>query len=235
MAEPVKYRFDQAFDGGAKSRFDEELDRLREDTEKIKADAYAHGLEDGRNQILGEIEAATLEALNQISQAAHALFSQRSQLESGLKQEMVQLAYAISSKLSPALLRQHPMAEIEALIEDCLVTASKEPRLVVRVAEGLLDAVNERLEDLKASTGFPGDIVLIGEPSLGHQDCRVEWPDGGTERKHDVVQHEIELAVQRFVMTDPELLQRPSEANPPVTDTTDAAGDTDTSTQGMEE
>lgn len=202
MAEPVKYQFDQAFDGGAKSRFDQELERLRDDAEKIKTDAYAHGVEDGRKQALGEIEASTLEALNQFSQVAHALFSQRAQLEAGLKQEMVQLAYAISSKLSPALLRQHPLAEIEALIEDCMVTAQKEPRLVVRVAESLLDSINERLEDLKAATGFPGDIVLIGEPALGTQDCRVEWPDGGTERKHDIVQQEIETAVQRFVMND---------------------------------
>lgn len=204
MAEPVKYQFDQAFDGGAKSRFDEELDRLREDTEKVKTESYTHGVEEGRKQALGEIEAATLEALNQLSQVAHALFSQRAQLETDLKQEMVQLAYAISSKLAPALIRKYPMAEIEALIEDCLMTAQKEPRLVVRVSEALLDSINERLEDLKAATGFPGDIVLIGEPSLGPQDCRVEWPDGGTDRKHDAVQHEIENAVQRFVMNDAE-------------------------------
>lgn len=202
MAEPVKYQFDQAFDGGAKSRFDEELDRLRQDAERIKADAYAHGFEEGRSQALGEIEAATKETLNQIAQAAHALFSQKSQLESGIKQEMVQLAYAIASKLSPALIRAHPMAEIEALIQDCMVTAQKEPRLVVRVAEAILDPVNERLEDLKASTGFPGDVVLIGEPALGLQDCRVEWPDGGTERRHETILQEIETAVQRFVMSD---------------------------------
>ncbi len=201
MAEPVKYRFDQAFDGGAKSRFDEELERLRADAETIKSEAYAHGFEEGRNQALRDIEAATKETLSQIAQGAHALFSQKAQLESGIKQEMVQLAYAIASKLSPALIRSHPLAEIEAVIEDCLATAQKEPRLVVRVSEALLDPVNERLEDLKASTGFPGDIVLIGEPGLGPQDCRVEWPDGGTERKHDTIMREVETAVQRFVMS----------------------------------
>ena len=97
MAEPVKYRFDQAFDGGAKSRFDEELERLRADAETIKSEAYAHGFEEGRNQALQDIEAATKETLSQIAQGAHALFSQKSQLESGIKQDMVQLAYAIAS------------------------------------------------------------------------------------------------------------------------------------------
>ena len=202
MGEPVKYRFDQAFDGGAKSRFDEELDRLRDDAERIKAESHAQGVEEGRKQALEEIEAATQEALSQVAQAAHALFSQRAQLEGGLKQEMVQLAYAISSKLSPALIRNHPLAEIEALIEDCMATAQNEPRLVVRVAESVLDSVNDRIEDLKAATGFPGDIVLVEETRLGPLDCRVEWPDGGSERKHEIIHSEIETAVQRFVMTD---------------------------------
>ncbi|WP_417451538.1 hypothetical protein [Kordiimonas sp.] len=202
MAEPVKYRFDQAFDGGAKSRYDEELDRVRADAERLKTDAFNQGLEEGRKQALSEIENATKDLLAQIEQAAHGLFSQRAQLETSLKQDMVQLAYSIASKLSPALLRAHPMAEIEALIEDCMATMVKEPRLVVRVAEPLVDAVNERLEDLKAATSFPGDIVMIGEPSFGPQDCRVEWPDGGTERKHDITISQIESAVQRFVMPE---------------------------------
>lgn len=216
MAEPVKYRFDQAFDGGAKSRFDEELDRVRADAERIRNDAYNQGLEEGRRQALSEIENATKTLLGEIEQAAHGLFSQRAQLEASLKQEMVQLAYAISSKLAPALLRAHPMAEVEALIEDCLATMIKEPRLVVRVAEPLVDAVNERLEDMKQATGFPGDIVLVGEPSFGMQDCRVEWPDGGTERRHEMTVAQIENAVQRFVM--------PEDVPAPVAPNEDAQG-----------
>ncbi|WP_417460350.1 hypothetical protein [Kordiimonas sp.] len=202
MAEPVKYKFDTAFDGGAKSRFDEELDRVRLDADRIKTEAYQTGLEEGRRQALSEIEAATKDALGELEQATRALFSQRNQLESTLKQEMVQLAYAISSKLAPALIRTHPMAEIEAFIEDCLATMQKEPRLVVRVCEDLVDSINERIENLKAATGFPGDIVLIGEETMGMQDCKVEWPDGGSDRNHATIVRQIEDAVQRFVMPD---------------------------------
>lgn len=202
MAEPVKYKFDQAFDGGAKSRFDEELDRVRHDAEAMKSEAYAQGLEDGKNQALHGIEAQTKDALGQVAQAVHALFSQRQQLETGLKQDMVQLAYTIASKLAPALIRQYPMAEIEALIEDCLATAATEPRLVIRVSEQLLDPINEKIEDLKAATGFPGDVVLIAEGTLGPMDCRVEWPDGGSDRKYELIRGEIEAAVQRFVMSE---------------------------------
>jgi flagellar assembly protein FliH len=214
MAEPVKYQFDQAFDGGAKSRFDEELSRLRHDAETMKNDAYTQGVEDGKQQALQGIEAATQETLSQVAQAAHALFSQRAQLEGGLKQDMVQLAYAIASKLAPALMQQHPLKEVETLIEDCLATASQEPRLVVRVSEQLLDPVNDRIEDLKAATGFPGDVVLIGESTLGAQDCRVEWPDGGSDRKYEMIHREIETAVQRFVMSDTDTTAVKAEEQP---------------------
>ncbi len=202
MADPIKFTFDQAFDGGAKSRYDIEIERLENENQAAQAAALTQGQEQGRQQALTEIEAATQEAMSQVAQAAHALFSQQVQLEASLKQQMVQLAYAIASKLSPALIRNQPLAEIEALIEDCLATANKEPRLIVRVSETLSEAIGERLEDMKTKTNFPGDIVLIGEQSFGPQDCRVEWPDGGTERRFVDIQREIEDAVQRFVMSD---------------------------------
>ena len=204
MAEPVKFTFDQAFDGGAKSRYDVEIERLQEENRQAQAASHAQGHDEGRQQALHEIEAATKEIMEQIAQAAHALFSQQHQLETNLKQEMVQLAYTIASKLAPALIRTKPLAEVEALIEDCMVTAHKEPRLVVRVADTIAEAVSDRLEDMKAATSFPGDIVLIGEANFGPQDCRVEWPDGGTERRHTNTLKEIENAVQRFVISDSE-------------------------------
>ncbi len=202
MAEPVKYTFDQAFDGGAKSRYDLEIERVQKQGVEAQSLARSKGIEEGRKQALQDIEAQTQDTLSQIAQAAHALFSQQAQLEASLKQEMVQLAYSVAAKLAPALLERHPLDEVEALIEDCMATASSEPRLVVRVAQNIADAVSERIEDMKAATNFPGDIVLLGEQSFGMQDCRIEWPDGGTERRYADIQKEIEGAVHRFVMSD---------------------------------
>jgi len=223
MTAPVKYTFDQAFDGGAKSRYDLEIERVQEEGEEAKSVAHKQGLEEGREQVLHEIEASTQEALNQIAQAAHALFSQQAQLEAALKQQMVQLAYAIAAKLSPALMRLHPLDEITALIEDCMATAHKEPRLVVRVADSLADAINDRLLDMKAATNFPGDIVIISEQSFGAHDCRVEWPDGGTERRYVDIQKEIEAAVQRFVMSGTDDADDADKEPAETTDTADEA------------
>lgn len=206
MASPVKYTFDQAFDGGAKSRHDLEIEQLMSKAEQAREESHAQGIQEGRQQALSEIEAATKDAVASLTQAAEALFNQRQKLESSLKQEMVHLSYAIASKLSSALIRSKPTAEVQALIEDCLATAAPEPRLVVRVSETICDQIANELDTMKSATNFTGDIVLIGEPQLDALDCRVEWPDGGSERNHDLVKHEIEDAVQRFVISDSEQL-----------------------------
>jgi len=215
MTSPVKYTFDQAFDGGAKSRYDLEIERLVSEADQARIDGLAAGIEEGRAQALGEIEAATQEAVTELTRAAQALFDQHQQLESSLKQEMVHLSYAIASKLSTALIRSKPTAEVQALIEDCLATAAPEPRLVVRVSESICDTIAEQLDAMKNATNFAGDIVLIGEPQMAALDCRVEWPDGGSERKHNVVKHEIEDAVQRFVISDTEQNSAAATAQPP--------------------
>ena len=202
MSSPVKYTFDQAFDGGAKTRHDLEVERLVQQGEDARKEALAQGIAEGRAQALQEIENATKDALLQLSQSAQVLFDQRQTLESGLKQEMVHLAYATSSKLAGALIRTKPTAEVQALIEDCLATVSREPRLVVRVSENIADSIAKQLEAMKNATSFAGDIVLLGEPNMGDLDCRVEWPDGGSERKQAAVQHQIEDAVQRFVLSE---------------------------------
>ena len=200
MSQPVKFTFDQSFDGGARSRYDEEVDELRVELERARAESHAAGVDEGRAQVLKEIEASSLETLLQISAAASALFSQHHELEERLKKEMVQLAYTIASKLAPALMAQTPVGEIENLIKDCLLIAKQEPHLVIRVSENVIDPINDRLESIKKSTGFLGEIILVGSGDLDAQDCQIEWPDGGADRFNSRIQSQIEDAVQRFVI-----------------------------------
>ena len=200
MAEPVKFTFDRAFDGGAKSRFDEEIDALRQEMDSVRKQSYEEGLATGHAEAMAGIEKATQEILTQVTQGTHALFSQHAQLEERLKAEMVQLSYAIASKLAPTLIRNQPMVEIEKLISDCLSMARKEPRIVVRVSPDLMDTVADHIDALKTASAFAGDVVLIDDTSLGFQDCKVEWPDGGLERRFTDIQSEVQDAVQRYVM-----------------------------------
>ncbi len=201
MTEPVKYTFDQAFDGGEKSRFDDEVVKLRAEMEELKQRAYTQGVEAGKNQTLSEIEAATLNTLSGLSGNIQSLYDQRNQTEADMKHDMVQLAYTIASKLAPALIEREPLHELETLIMDCMQTVHHEPRLVLRVSEQLLDSISARVETLKEMSNFTGDVVVVAENSLGLQDCTLEWAQGGTKKRYGEIQKQVENLVQKYVMS----------------------------------
>ena len=78
----------------------------------------------------------------------------------------------------------------------------QEPRLVAYVHSARLDALQERLAQLSASSGFEGRVVLIGDDEMGQSDCRVEWADGGVEREAGRIWRAIEEALTRYVAAE---------------------------------
>jgi flagellar assembly protein FliH len=115
--------------------------------------------------------------------------------------EAIETALTIVRKLFPRLAKAHGMAEIEAVVGESLSRLRDEPRVVVRVADSLLDAVNERVKELAAKAGFEGRIVLIAQDDLQAGDIRVEWADGGAERDSGVLWHQIDDIIERVMGT----------------------------------
>jgi len=200
MAEPVKFTFEQSFDGGARTKYDRELDELRTQIDAARATAHAEGVEAGRAQAFGEIEAATQQVMAQLAANAGAIFERHAAIEAGLQKNMAGLACLIAERLVPALISRYPTVEVEALISECLGTLRKEPRIVVRVSEALADAVQARIDSLKVASAFPGELLLIADPAMGPLDCHMGWQDGGLERAEEDIGAEIDAAIQRFVM-----------------------------------
>jgi len=199
---PVKYTFDKQFDSEPLARHKAEKESVQDASAAARLEAHTAGIEEGRTQAFDEIENATALALANIATSAEALFNERVTSENKLREEATQLAFAVATKLAPALMKAHPLAEIETLIGDCLALCHKEARIVVRVHEDLVGPLSERLEGLSLANSFPGDVVLLADTALARTDCRVEWPDGGAERKLSDIMAEIESAVQRFVVSD---------------------------------
>jgi flagellar assembly protein FliH len=108
-------------------------------------------------------------------------------------------AAEITRRLLPSLGKREAIGEVEALIRECLARLHEEPRLVVRVADELLDPVRQRIDQLTAAAGYTGRIILFADPALTSGDARVEWADGGAERDSAALWREIDSAIQRFV------------------------------------
>lgn len=201
-AKAVKFTFDQAFDGGATQRAREEKARLETAMAEARAQAHAEGHAQGHAQAMTEIE-ARLETLTQtLSQRLEDVVALQNAAETNAERMATQLAMAVARSLCQRLIAQVPLAEVEALIAESFALVRDEPRIVIRVAESLLDPLQERLPNLSASQAFAGKVVLIGDDSILEGDCLIEWADGGLERKMSETMAAIEHSVARFLNRD---------------------------------
>jgi flagellar assembly protein FliH len=155
----------------------------------------------GRNEAVAAFDKQVAGALATIAQQTAAI-AKGVAAEAAAAGKSVDLALAIVKKLHPALVERQGLAEIETVLGQCLESLKQEPRLVAYVHSARLDALQERLEQLSASKGFEGRVVLIGDDEMGQSDCRVEWADGGVEREAGRIWRTIEEALTRYVAVE---------------------------------
>ncbi len=100
-------------------------------------------------------------------------------------------------KLFPSLAQRHGLDEVEGLVAECLGRLRDEPRVVVRVADELLDPLKAHMDRLSEHSGFEGRVVLLADEGLSDSDVRVEWADGGAERDSGRLWREIDEILAR--------------------------------------
>jgi flagellar assembly protein FliH len=200
VAAKAKYLFDLDFAAGT-----DPADRPVAPAEHaIKlAEAESKGFRDGfaAAEAEGTAVAArrTAVAFEQIGDALDRLARGLAAIEERLETEAVELAVAVARKLAPELVMREPMAEIVALVTECLRQLSAAPHVVVRVNDAELESARTRLEDIARNRGFEGRLVVIAEPEIASADCRIEWADGGIVRNHAKTDLAIGNAIGRYL------------------------------------
>ena len=205
MSMSAKFLFDTSFDPEdmdrsvmpgqkpAKPKFGEE------DLEKARTEGFAAGKESGRQEVMQSIEQQISTALSAISGQLAGLSQAQVQASERQAGSAVEAALTVMRKMFPHLASRHGLAEIESVVCDCLERLRTEPRIVIRVADSLLDQVEQRVSQLAAHAGFDGKIVFLSQEGLHPGDIRVEWADGGAERDSDRLWHEIDQIITRTI------------------------------------
>ena len=174
-------------------------DRFTEDDlTAAKATGYAEGEAAGRQAAQNSIDKRLAEVLSQIPQQLPGLIEAQKRADADLTKASVEIVMTIARKLLPELARRRGLAEIEAVVRACLADLMLEPRLVIRVADEMLDMVRARVDKMVADLGYEGAIVCMADPALGPADCRVDWADGGAERVSQRLWDEIDQTIGRF-------------------------------------
>ena len=205
MVQAVKFTFDSLLKEEEETPPSPvEVEEVRGFSEEEMAVARALAFEEGRSagraEAQGSVERSLAAVLEEIAAGTVRMLGELEQEMAAARLEAARLAVAVAGKLSGRLLARAPLTEIEALIAECLAEHHEEPRIVVRIAEGLLDPLRARLDPLVARQGFAGRVILIGEPGFGGADCRIEWPDGGIERRTAVIEAAVATALDRFTV-----------------------------------
>src|SRR5262249_46780064 len=119
---------------------------------------------------------------------------------------------AVARQLAPGLIAREPVVEIERLVGGILAQVHSAPHVVVRLASSLVESASARLMKLAEARSYTGRLVLLPEPGLAPDDCRIEWADGGLSRQRAAIDARISEAVVRYLgratkfssLTDPE-------------------------------
>jgi flagellar assembly protein FliH len=169
------------------------------DLEKARTEGFAAGKESGRQEAMQSIEQQISQTLSAISEQLTGLSQAQVQASERQTRGAVEAALTVVRKMFPRLAGRHGLTEIESVVCDCLERLRTEPRIVIRVADSLLDQVEQRVSQLAAGAGFDGKIVFLSQEGLQPGDIRVEWADGGAERDSDRLWHEIDQIITRTI------------------------------------
>lgn len=160
------------------------------------AAAKQEALELARAELKGFEEKRAADLLAEMSVKLTALSAARAEDLQSATESAVDIAVAMCRKILPALAAQNALTEIESHIARTLAEVHGEPRVVVRVSEDNVAALQSGIEGLAG--GLDGEIVLVADDRLPATDCHVMWADGGSERDVQRTWAEIDKAVEQI-------------------------------------
>jgi len=178
-----------------------DLEATERKAEKFSAEDIAsakqEALEIARAELRGFEEKRAADLLTEMSGKLSALSSARAADLQSATESAVGIAVAMCRKMLPALAARNALGEIESHIARTLAEVHGEPRVVVRVSEDNVAALQSSIEGL--ANGLDGEIVLLADDRLPATDCHVMWADGGSERDVQRTWSEIDKAVEQII------------------------------------
>jgi flagellar assembly protein FliH len=172
-----KFTFDTVFDGDggvAAAPARPKRAYTPDEVEIIRADAHAEGersavarAEEVQGQALSEIARATKAALGALAHVAHEHRTACSEL-----------ALASARIIAGAALTRFPEAPAQAALASLAREIEATARLSVRGAPEQVERLQAALDETARAVGFPGQIVVTGDPLVPPAAFVLDWGDG---------------------------------------------------------
>ena len=195
-----KFTFDTEFAGAenrptpaARARQKQTL--TTEELETLQANARSEG-ENAAAVRAAQALDRTVAALTIAVRAA--LDTSHAEIEA-VRAEACALALAMARKIAPAALAALPAGDVEIALRQAMHQAIGEPRITLRAAPVVVEALAARLDDLAHEEGYEGRVMIAADAAMTGADCRIEWRGGGAERREAVIEEALSaLIAHRF-------------------------------------
>lgn len=170
-----------------------------DELEAAREAAFADGEAAGRKATLAAIEKVVADAAVLIAQSLRGLFAAEDARREQMKIDAATMAHAFARKIAPQALRDAPLEDIRDMIETYVALCYNEPRIVIRVADMLVDPLKDLSAKIAQEQGYMGKIVILGDDHMQGSDCKIEWADGGAERNEQKITHELDRLAARYI------------------------------------
>jgi flagellar assembly protein FliH len=165
----------------------------QDEIDQMCARARAEGSKAGETRALETVAAATRDMATLLRQA---LASTHDDIEA-LRREAAELAVAVGRKFAALAIDALPAADVEQTLRDALHQAIGEPRVVLRAAPRVIEALTERLAEIAHEEGFDGRLIASADPTIKGADCRIEWRGAGMERSEAAIDAALSALITR--------------------------------------
>lgn len=161
-----------------------------------RTQSYEEGFMAGKAEGRREADAEMMQLQHEANQVAliinsrlDALAQQHREYLVEKQSEMGRLVLSCAQKIAVEALRKEPLADIQAMVDECLTQLLEGPQAIVQVHPKLQPQL---------STLYAGRARVLGNPEIKPLDCIIQWQYGEATREIDEIWNQIESTIDRY-------------------------------------
>lgn len=167
------------------------------DLDDARQAGFSAGREEGRREGLEGQEKLIADALSTIADRLKDLICIEDEHHAATERQALAVMTTAARKVLPDLSERFALGEIEHLTRDLLERLRHDSRVTVRVHPDLADALTSRFDDLASELAARSELSVLGDAHVALGDCRLEWGDGGAERRVEALLGEMDAIISR--------------------------------------
>lgn len=145
--------------------------------------AEEKGVERGRQEAREETECRNTALLENINDRLTVLAADMQERQKEADNQVLDMVSTALHKLLPSLAKEQAQEIVGRFLTENFPNFKNEPKLSFYFNAENIPWVQEKIARLAAVNDFEGKIALHKDNSLAPCDCRIEWENGGVERK----------------------------------------------------